>query len=214
MRLVGQFLLSLFVTFIRLFDLSTKIWYLSTQEFKEPAAFYAFIACFITPTIALIVLFFVIKNRYSWKDLKFSLTFIILDPIALNVLFYPVFSAFWKGKQEKLEIFKDLLRLSPIMVNVFQSSPLLIIMIFNEIFNEHWKISTILAVSATSGSFFATLFMFLFPKTENIENKVENVKAEDQEVIKNTESSTFKISNQLGAENISKGEEIRMFEIE
>ena len=186
-------ILGIFIILIRIFDLASKIWYIFTQSFKNQVFYFIFIASLFAPTFTFLLFLLVNKHRYILKDSKISGFILIFESIFASLFIYPIFSLASKKISGNFQVFKQLLMLSGLFVNVFQTTPLLIIQVFNQKSSDKWDNICLISISATAGSFIVSGIVFLVKyqtyrdKKVNISDKGDSER--EVEVIRNTEHS-------------------------
>lgn len=143
--------------FIRIADLGTDIWYLITQEFHSTLIYYVFIASILAPSGILLLVFIFTGlvdcckgSHPSCFKLTLFLLFILGDSIGLNYFVFTFIlcrSTFFLGD---FFIIDAMFRISALINCLFQSTPQIVLQVYNNQQFDSWTILNIISIS-TSG---------------------------------------------------------------
>ena len=152
------------------------------------------------------------------KDSKISVFFFIFESIFSSLFMYPIISVAFKRYSGKTKVLKQLLLLSGLFINVFQTTPLLIIQVFNKSSYDNWDKFCLVSISATAASFIVSSIVFLMKFRGYRDMKVNDIakggSEREIEVIKGTEPSTFRNSGHPDGESDQRREEFRVYDME
>ena len=173
-----EIILICFGGILRIIDIGSDIWYVLTQEFNSIYVFYAFIGSLVAPSGILVLVYITVVIADSCKGHSFSCfklvlftLFIIGDSIGAN---YFVFAGvlcnttFFSGD---FYIVDGMFRASSLINSLFQSTPQIVLQVYNNQQVDNWSILTIVSIgsSALSMLYTCTKLVYSLDKMQQYE---------------------------------------------
>ena len=137
---------------IRIFNLSSDIWYLVKITYKSTFVKYLSISSLVAPTLILLTFFFlfniksVCNKRAPVSRLTIAFLLIIGDSFGLNYFIFSVILCKSSVYSGDFFIIDSLFRITTILNTLIQSMPQLIFQIYNNQITLNWSLFTILSL--------------------------------------------------------------------
>lgn len=195
---------------IRIFDLVTKVWYVVCEEFKSDLLYYTFIIALIIPVLSNKLIYIIVKANYFPVRGLYLTAYFFSDFLGLSHVFYPLLHVLAKENVQSLMVIFNLQYLSTFITCALQSTPLLIIQVFNMNSIDGWTDIKIVAISATGASFFIPIYKILMFGNE-INSQIYSKK--ERVIINETESNSHRKDFKV-IDKIEKAPEIKVLNLD